>query len=134
MRFLVVGLGSMGKRRVRNLKILGQSDIMGFDIRQDRIKEASRLGIKTFSTIKSALEEKPDIIIISTSPDTHLKYVQIATKMNIPFFTEVNTDPHHIEKIISLAKRTKTFAVSSMTMKFHPVSELIRKNLKKYQN
>jgi len=127
MKFLVVGLGSMGKRRVRNLKILGQSDVVGFDIRKDRIKEASKLGIAVFSTIDSALQTKPDAMIISTSPDTHLKYVKIATKMKIPFFTEVNTEPSHIAEIISLAKRTKTFAVSSMTMRFHPAVELIRK-------
>ena len=131
MRFLVVGLGSMGKRRVCNLKILGESDVVGFDIRQDRTKEASKLGIDTFSTIESALKQKPDAMIISTSPDAHLKYVEVATKLGIPFFTEVNTDPKHIEKIISLAKRTKTFAVSSMTMKFHPVSEFIRKHIEK---
>lgn len=131
MRFLVIGLGSMGKRRVRNLKILGQSDVMGFDIRADRNKEASQLGIKTFANIKSALEQKPDVIIISTSPDTHLKYVKIAAEKKIPFFTEVNTDPFDIEKIIALSKKYKTLAVSSMTMKFHPVTEIIQKYLKK---
>ena len=131
MRFLVVGLGSMGKRRVRNLKILGQSDVIGFDIRQDRIKEASKLGIKTFSTIESALKQKPNAVIISTSPDTHLKYVQKVIKLKIPFFTEVNTDPQDIEKIISLAKKTKTLEISSMTMKFHPVTDIIRKYVEK---
>lgn len=38
MRFLVVGLGSMGKRRIRNLQELGFNKIVGFDIRKDRTK------------------------------------------------------------------------------------------------
>ena len=29
--FLVIGLGSMGKRRIRNLKSLGYNNIIGFD-------------------------------------------------------------------------------------------------------
>jgi threonine dehydrogenase-like Zn-dependent dehydrogenase len=41
--FLVVGLGSMGKRRIRNLKSLGYNDIVGFDKRADRRQEAKKL-------------------------------------------------------------------------------------------
>ena len=131
MRFLVVGLGSMGKRRVRNLKTLGYDDILVFDMRKDRLVEAARLGIQTFSSIDSAIKQKPSAMIISTSPDTHLKYSEISTKNKIPFFTEVNTDPKHISKIIKLTKKSKILAVSSMTMKFHPAIELIKKYIQK---
>ena len=41
MKFLIVGLGSMGKRRVRNLQRLGMTDITGFDPRADRRDEAA---------------------------------------------------------------------------------------------
>ena len=30
MKFFIIGLGSMGKRRIRNLKQLKQNDIIGF--------------------------------------------------------------------------------------------------------
>ena len=70
MKFLVVGLGSMGKRRVRNLQALGHKDIAGFDPRADRREEgASRYGIKTFDTYNKALAEfQPDALVISTGP------------------------------------------------------------------
>ena len=43
MKFLVVGLGSMGKRRVRNLIALGFKDsVSGFDIREDRREETKK--------------------------------------------------------------------------------------------
>ena len=42
MRFLVVGLGSMGKRRVRCLLALKDKNIAGFDLRKDRVKEAQK--------------------------------------------------------------------------------------------
>ena len=38
MRALVIGLGSMGKRRVRNLMALGYKDIAGYDPREERIE------------------------------------------------------------------------------------------------
>ena len=40
MIFLVIGLGSMGKRRVRCLQTLQIKDIIGFDLREDRRLEA----------------------------------------------------------------------------------------------
>ena len=40
MKFLIVGLGSMGKRRIRNLQALGHVELAGFDIRKDRRDES----------------------------------------------------------------------------------------------
>ena len=40
MRFLIIGLGSMGKRRIRNLQSLDVGEISGFDISEGRRKEA----------------------------------------------------------------------------------------------
>lgn len=42
MNFLVVGLGSMGKRRIRNLQYLKAGEIIGFDLREDRCQEARK--------------------------------------------------------------------------------------------
>ena len=39
MKFLVIGLGSMGKRRIRNLKYLKYKEIIGYDIRRERREE-----------------------------------------------------------------------------------------------
>jgi|GEM_PF-5712643 len=38
---LVIGLGSMGKRRIRNLQFIGYKSIAGFDPREDRRAEAN---------------------------------------------------------------------------------------------
>ena len=42
MKYLVIGLGSMGKRRVRNLLALGIINVAGFDIRKDRRQETKK--------------------------------------------------------------------------------------------
>ncbi|SVD88881.1 uncharacterized protein METZ01_LOCUS441735, partial [marine metagenome] len=53
MTFLIVGLGSMGKRRIRNLRINGEEKIIGFDIRIDRRKEAeTKYNIQTIDDCK----------------------------------------------------------------------------------
>ena len=132
MKFLVVGLGSMGKRRVRNLLSLGYHDILGFDIRKDRLDEAvKKYGIKVFSNFDSVISEKPDMMIISTSPPAHAKYAELAAKNKIPFFTEVNTDPDDIKKIIGFTKKYRVMGVSSMTMRFHPAVKVIKDLIEK---
>ncbi len=132
MKFLVIGLGSMGKRRIRNLTSLGYKEIYGYDIKNDRLEESKqKYNITTILDIKKGINQKPDLIIISTSPDTHLKYVKMAVENKIPFFTEVNTEPSHIQKIITLMKKHRIMGISSMTMKFHPAIKIIKDYVEK---
>jgi len=133
LKVLVVGLGSMGKRRIRNLLSLGYKDIIGFDIRKDRRNEAEKkYGINTVSSISQALKNNPEVMIISTPPDKHSKYANIAIQQNIHFFTEVNLFSQDVKNHIKKLKTKKIVGVPSCTMIFHPVitklEQLIRNN------
>ncbi len=118
MLFLIVGLGSMGKRRIRNLQFLGHKEIIGFDPREDRRKEAeNEYKIKTFGDFESALSQKPDALIISTPPDFHIQYATEAVKRNIHFFMEVTVD-ECIDDLVKLCKGKKIIAAPSSTFRF----------------
>ena len=81
MKFLIVGLGSMGKRRVRNLSFLKAGEIVGFDPREDRRQEAAeKYCIRTVGDFGQAMSERPDALIISTPPDLHMPYMQAAAE------------------------------------------------------
>ena len=125
MKILVVGLGSMGKRRIRNLLKLGFKNIIGFDT------TLSRFSITTTSSITSALKHKPNVMIVATPPDHHLKYVKIAIKNNIDFFTELNLISNHVEKIIQLTKNKSIICSPSFTMHFHPLVKELKKLIQK---
>ena len=132
LRVFQVGLGSMGKRRIRNLQELGIKDIIGFDPKEERRKEAQRLyHIQTVSDITEGLEKNPNCMIISTPPDLHYKYSKIAIKKNIHFFTEVNLSSKDISKIIQELKHKKIVGVPSSTMLFHPIIKQLEKLIKK---
>ena len=101
MKFLVVGLGSMGKRRIRNLKHMQQTEIIGFDTRDDRCSEVTeKYQIKTFTKITDALQENPEAMVISTPPDLHMKYAEIALDNGLHFFTEASVVEDGMEKVI----------------------------------
>ena len=133
MKFLVVGLGSMGKRRIRNLKTLEQNDLIGFDTRTDRCSEANeKYNIKTFTDISEALKEKPNAMIISTPPDLHMKYAKIAIENNIHFFTEASVVQDEMKEVIHSLKGLDIIGLPSCTMRYHPivtsVQNIIRTN------
>ena len=89
LRFLIVGLGSMGKRRIRNLHACGERDIIGFDIRSDRNEEArSKYGIQVVSRFEDVSPSDFDVLIISTPPDAHGDYIRFALGAKRHFFVE----------------------------------------------
>tara|TARA_B100001750_G_C15499852_1_gene596474 strand:- start:215 stop:1243 length:1029 start_codon:yes stop_codon:yes gene_type:complete len=132
LKILVVGLGSMGKRRIRNLQHLNQNDVIGFDPRDDRCKESfEKYGINTFNDITFALEEKPDVMIISTPPDLHMKYAKISLENKIHFFTEASVPNHDMEDVIGMLKKSDKIGLPSCTMRYHPIVNQIRDLLNK---
>jgi predicted dehydrogenase len=120
MKVLVIGLGSMGKRRLRCLKRLGIADITGFDPRADRREEASsKYGIAATGDWDRARTLASDAWIVSTPPDTHVGYGTEAVTRGISFFTEANvTDPSMRELIAALAK-SDIVGAPSCTMRYY---------------
>lgn len=134
MRFLVVGLGSMGKRRIRNLKQLNQNEIIGFDTREDRCKEAEeKYQITAFTDIQESLKQKPDAMVISTPPDLHMKYAKIAIQNGMHFFTEASVVQDEMEEVINELKNSDVIGLPSSTMRYHPIiigiQEILKKNI-----
>ena len=132
MRFLVTGLGSMGKRRVRNLQALGHTDIVGFDLREDRRVEAiQKYSIPVFDSFEAALDtHQPDALVISTSPKHHMIYAFPAFERGLSCFIEASVV--EVERILELSRRIEGSGVimaPSCTMRYFPgpkkVKELI---------
>ena len=94
-KVLIIGLGSMGKRRIRNLLFWGLSkqQIFGLDTSLARCREAAKeYGIKTFDVFNKADKEiDPDVYIICTSPLRHHEYFLHAAKKKKHFFVEATT-------------------------------------------
>jgi predicted dehydrogenase len=130
MRVLVVGLGSMGRRRLRNLRHLGVTELAGFepDARR-RMEVAHELGIEAFATLEEGLAWDPSALVISTPPDHHAEYALLATRRGLPFFTEASVVSDGMGEVIEAARAARSLAAPSCTMRFHPAVQLIRRRL-----
>jgi predicted dehydrogenase len=135
MKYLVVGLGSMGKRRVRNLQALGIKGVAGFDTRADRRQEAqAKYGIPVFENLDVALHSFiPQAFVISTPPDLHMHYAYFAFEHGISCFIEASVvDADKIKLLSEKISGTAIIMAPSCTMRYFPgpkkVKELVRSN------
>lgn len=133
--FYVIGLGSMGKRRIRNLRALGipTERICGFDPSTARRKEASALGIRAAADFRKGFAEfKPTALIISTPPDKHAPYMRFAARRKLHFFVEVTTLDTGYKEVMRRA-RGGFVAAPSCTFRYAPAVQKLRELLKKGQ-
>jgi predicted dehydrogenase len=130
--FLVVGLGSMGKRRIRCLLALGfkKTNLLGFDLREDRrIEVQEKYGIRTFSDVKNIDFSQITAVIVSLPPDKHAIGAKIAIDNNKPVFIEASVvldDVNDIEKY----NNGKVYIAPSCTMVYHPMIKDIKNIIK----
>ncbi len=90
MRFGVIGLGSMGKRRVRDLRSLGH-EVVGLDIRADRRSAATEMfGVRCVERFEDLVSAGVDAVTVSTPPDQHVEYFERCYSARVPFFSEAN--------------------------------------------
>lgn len=121
MNFLVVGLGSMGKRRIRLLhKISNNIFIFGVDNNKERALEVkNKFDIDVFDNIEIATKSvKFDAAIICTSPITHENIIEQCLKLDLNVFTEINLINDYYDKVTDLAdERSLKLYLSSTFLK-----------------
>lgn len=129
MKALVVGLGSMGRRRVRNMQALGGIAIAGFDPRADRRREAAdKYGIAVFEGFEAALAAfQPAVLVISTGPSHHMTYAFAALERGLSCFIEASVvDSERILELATRVEGTRVLMAPSCTMRHFPGPRKVR--------
>ncbi len=125
MKFLIIGLGSMGKRRIRNLQFLGEKNIIGFDLSRDRCDEAkNQYGIEAGVDLKKIKLADFDAVIISTPPHLHGSFIKFAIKNKKHFFVEVATNVDGYKEILKSKNKNIIMAPSCTFRYFLPIMML----------
>lgn len=129
---LIIGLGSMGKRRVRNLQALGIKNIVGFDQREDRREESvQKYNINVVSSFEDAIANfNINAFVISLPPDIHHIYMKKALELNIAAFIEASVVDTDFNEMILEAKSKGGCLAPSCTLFFHPAIKKIAEIIK----
>lgn len=129
MKVLVIGLGSMGKRRIRLLKRISPDiSIMGVDTNVTRSEFAQKeYGIEVCNDLEDALSSyKAECAIVSTAPSSHAEIIEKCLKAGLHVFTELNlVDDMYNENMQLAAQKGLSLFLSSTFLYRDEISYII---------
>jgi predicted dehydrogenase len=118
VKFLIVGCGSMGKRRARCLRTLGFADIAATDPREDRRREiADESQVDIYAGFDEALSERADFALICVPPHLHAHYLLRCVGAGLPAFCEapLTLTLEDTDAVIEAAAQRRVFIAPSCT-------------------
>lgn len=125
-RFLIIGGGSMGKRRIRCLLAHGVAakDIRLIDIRADRRAESlQRYAVASLADLDAGWAWNPDVVIVSTPTKQHMRYCLEAARARKDFFCEIalSNSLDGAEELLTLVNRYGLVAALGINNPCHAV-------------
>lgn len=134
MNILIVGLGSMGKRRARLIQgLLAGHTVAGVDNTERRCDEARELGITAYTSLPEALEaETFDAAFVCTAPLTHAIIIDELLNAGLPVFSELNLVDDGYEALIAKAEEKRLPLFLSSTMLYRAETEYIAQQVQQF--
>lgn len=134
MKLLIVGLGSMGKRRARLARGMDASiQISGVDTTESRRTEAEGLGITAYASIGEAVSaDKFDAALVCTAPITHAAIISELLDAGLPVFTELNLVSDGYEKNMKKAREKGLPLFLSSTMLYRGETQYIKRQVEAF--
>lgn len=130
---MVIGLGSMGQRRIRLVKKYDSSmRVIGVDSSDERCKNAeNKYGIDTYPDLQEAVgKENIECAFISTSPLSHAELINQCLKHSIHVFTELNLVDTGYDENIKLANDEGKVLFLSSTFLYRKEIMYLQKKVK----
>jgi predicted dehydrogenase len=137
MKAVVIGLGSMGKRRIRLLREnFPDIDIFGVDQNRKRCEGVRReFNIKTSGLIHDfSSTQKIDYAFVCASPLSHAGIISSCLENNINVFTEINLVSEDYQKNILLAEKRRLVLFLSSTFLYRSEVNFIMGKISQTKN
>src|SRR5882724_12173958 len=99
MKIAILGCGSIGRRHLRNLQALGQTNLVAFDpVPQAREQVAAEMGINVYATTAELWQQNPDVALITAPSNLHIPLALEAVRSGCHIFVEKPLS-HSLEQI-----------------------------------
>ncbi len=131
MRFLIVGGGSMGRRRMRCLLAndIQPEQIRLVDVRDDRRRQALELHeVESLPDLEAGLDWDPTAVIVSIPPRYHMDVCVAAARADKTFFCEVplTLSMDRTDELTRLVEQNGVLAAPGIQAPFHPLVRQVR--------
>lgn len=125
-RVLIAGLGSIGQRHLRNLLALGVDDILLLRTKDEPLQEAPQLPV--FTRLETALDRKPDAVIVSNPTAHHLDIALPAVEAGCHLFVEkpLSHTWEGVETLLEISRARQVIGLVGFDMHFDPGLRRVR--------
>ena len=131
---LIIGLGSIGERHVRNLLKIGAKNIYVVRRKNKKPRTIKKTDYSFISCIDDALKLDISAAIIATPTNKHTADLLKLVKSRIPVLVEVplSNSLYDLNKINNISKKLKVPILIGHNLKFHPsllkINQLVKGN------
>jgi len=128
MKFLIVGLGSIGRRHFSNLFSLGKKDLLLYRTHKATLPDLDFGDIPCFSDLDAALALKPDGVIVANPTALHLEVAMAAARAGAALLIEkpVSDSLVGLGDLQSALAQSGKPAMVGFHFRFHPVLNKIK--------
>ena len=123
MKFLIAGLGSIGRRHFRNLIALGEKDIILLRTRKATLPDEELAGYPIETSLADALQKhKPDAVIVANPTSMHLEIAIHAAEAGCQILLEKPVS-HSLERVDVLQKavaKSGSKILIGFQFRYHP--------------
>ena len=122
MKFLIAGLGSIGRRHFRNLRALGEHDILLYRTHKATLPDDELAGVPVETDLHDALAHKPDAVIVSNPTGLHLDVAIPAAEAGCHLFLEkpISHSMEGVDKLREAVARNGVRVLVGFQFRFHP--------------
>ncbi len=123
MKFLVAGLGSIGRRHFRNLIALGEKDIVLLRTRKATLPDDELAGYPVETDIHEALEKhKPDAVIVANPTALHLDVAIPAAEADCAILLEkpISDSLDRLDELQKAAQKSGRKILVGFQFRYHP--------------
>ncbi len=129
MRFLIAGLGSIGRRHLRNLLALGQRDIVLYRTHRATLPDDELAAFPAETDLRTALNRyRPDAVIVASPTSLHLEVAIPAAQAGCHLLLEkpVAPDLQGVDELRRAAQETGARVLVGFQFRFHPTLRQVR--------
>jgi predicted dehydrogenase len=131
MKFLIAGLGSIGRRHLRNLIALGESDILLYRTGRATLPDDDLAGFPVETDLHAALALRPAAVSVSNPTALHLDVAVPAAEAGCHLLLEkpISHNMDRIEALRSAVRRGGGRVLVGFQFRFHPGLQLVARLL-----
>ncbi len=143
MKYLMIGLGGIGQRHLRNLLTISsqEDEFLAYRVRNEQFVLDNKLQVeknrtlnetyhlRIFDDLDKALAERPDIVFICNPTSLHMETMIKAAKNGCHFFVEkpISHNLDHLDLLCELIRKNKIITYVGYQQRYNPCIKIANK-------